>query len=95
MTDKEIMRAQFEAAFTAHCESTGFVARLERFADGRYEYVDTASAWWAWQASREAVVVVLPDPMDGRYCSSVGFDEILYCVDATDAIEVHGLKVKQ
>ncbi len=63
----EKMREEFEVAVAAYLESTGQVARLDRFPDGRYEYVDISSAWWAWQASRAAIELelpFLPDPYD-------------------------------
>jgi hypothetical protein len=57
----EKMREEFEASVTAYLGSSGQVARLDRLPDGRYEYVDITSAWWAWQASRAAIEVEWPD----------------------------------
>ncbi len=54
------IREEFEAAFAEHLAKKGLHARRQRLPDGRYEYVDTAAAWWAWQASREALVIELP-----------------------------------
>jgi hypothetical protein len=86
----EKMREEFEVAVAAYLESTGQVARLDRFPDGRYEYVDISSSWWAWQASRAAIEVELPDPWF--------YPQQEYKLIAQDltikAIESLGLKVK-
>jgi hypothetical protein len=86
----EKMREEFEVAVAAYLESTGQVARLDRFPDGRYEYVDISSAWWAWQASRAAIEVEI-----------TGYDSLLRALydgvdinDVVEAIKAQGLKVK-
>ena len=56
----DLMREEFEIAFVARCKKKGEVARLDRFDDGRYEYLDASDAWWGWQASRERLVIELP-----------------------------------
>lgn len=56
----DLMREEFEIAFVARCKKKGEVARLYRFDDGRYEYLDASDAWWGWQASRECLVIDLP-----------------------------------
>lgn len=57
----DFMREEFEIAFVARCKKKGEVARLDRFDDGRYEYLDASAAWWAWQASRECLVIDMPE----------------------------------
>lgn len=56
------MREQFEAAWRARYPEHGDIA-LKRSGLDREDYCNTRvkDAWWAWQASREAVVVELPD----------------------------------
>ncbi|RFQ00017.1 hypothetical protein D0O09_20065 [Pseudomonas putida] len=63
--DTNKMRAEFEAALVAMHAATGMPecdARsfLEVGSNG-YTSVYTKAAWWAWQASREALVVDLRD----------------------------------
>ncbi|WP_016711294.1 hypothetical protein [Pseudomonas monteilii] len=60
--DTNKIREQFEAAYLA--ESTRRNGRtypsvLTRGDDGNYVIPSVQSAWWAWQASREALVVDL------------------------------------
>ncbi|MFP5424722.1 MAG: hypothetical protein ACLGJA_02580 [Gammaproteobacteria bacterium] len=63
-------------------------------------YIDPmAQADWesfqkGWQASREAVVVDLPNRKEGRYCDLRGFDEVRFCADVIASIEAQGLKVQ-
>lgn len=66
--DTNKMREQFEAAYLA--ESTRRNGRtypsvLTRGDDGNYVIPSVQSAWWAWRASRDAVVVVI-DVQDGE-----------------------------
>ena len=74
----EQMKAEFEAAFR---ETFGFgVAELAASNDDAAAAMMGAAAW-AWQASREAVVVDLGDM------------EWLHHDEARDFVEAHGLKV--
>ena len=88
--DTNKMREQFEAAAKARWPSNPkLLLRINQPgtpAYGDYENPIVHHAWWAWQASREAVVVVLPDPNEVH-------DSGDYCAEAIDAIEAHGLKV--
>lgn len=90
--DKELMRQGFEAYAAGHyllCEKPA--DRDEHQLD---EYIDSDMqiAWEAWQASREAVVVELPD-RDVEQCAySLGFNSCLK--QSRAAIEAQGLKVK-
>ncbi|HFQ8053057.1 TPA: hypothetical protein ACHTCR_004934 [Pseudomonas putida] len=66
--DTNKMREQFEAAYLA--ESTRRNGRtypsvLTRGDDGNYVIPSVQSAWWAWRASRDSVVVVI-DVQDGE-----------------------------
>ena len=65
---------------------------------GCYCEPETETAWAAWQASREAVVVELPElrSVPDRDCwartNGLGFNNALK--EARQVIEAHGLKVK-
>ena len=58
MSDK--MREEFEAAVTLAFHQAGSIADLTKV---RGQYVEDVhqSAWWAWQASRSAVVIDKPE----------------------------------
>lgn len=63
--DTNKMREQFEVAYAAKSTARNgrfYPAVLTRGDDGEYVIPSVQSAWWAWQASREAVVVELPEP---------------------------------
>lgn len=61
--DTNKMRAEFEAAWRARYPAHGDIA-LKRSGLDPDDYCNTRvkDAWWAWQASREAVVVDLGAP---------------------------------
>jgi len=60
------MREEFEAAYCVKHEClTSLVAGLRR--GNYYSYIggegtSLNAAWWAWQASRAALVIMLPEP---------------------------------
>ncbi|MCK2109200.1 hypothetical protein [Pseudomonas juntendi] len=63
--DTNKMREQFEAAYAAKSTARNgrfYPGVLTRGDDGDYVIPSVQSAWWAWQASREAVVVELGAP---------------------------------
>ncbi|MNC72893.1 hypothetical protein D3C75_1240100 [compost metagenome] len=51
-----------------------------------------ATAWWAWQASREALVVELPEAVPPDYC---GQELVITLAGVQTAMEAAGLKVQQ
>lgn len=67
--------------------------------DGEFAHRETAIAWWAWQASREAVVVEMPSRASEAYreyfddVEGGSFNEAAYIRDVRKAIEAQGLKV--
>jgi len=73
---------------------------LHRREKGMYDEYWTEMLWWAWQASREAVVVELPNRAAEAYREEFddveggSFDEAAYIRDVRKAIEAQGLKVK-
>ncbi|OOW06645.1 hypothetical protein MF6396_03075 [Pseudomonas sp. MF6396] len=92
--DTNKMRAEFEAAFVeeeVRLLGEGFRSSALHMLE--QNTVNVRSAWWAWQASSEAVVVELPNRKEGKYCSLRGFDEVRFCADVRAAIEAQGLKV--
>ncbi|HDS1693806.1 TPA: hypothetical protein QEM72_004390 [Pseudomonas putida] len=95
--DTNKMRDQFEAAWRARYPEHGEIA-LKRSGLDPEDYCNTRvkDAWWAWQASREAVVVELPDSIVGarRYQhAEAAFAHKEGIDDCREAIEAQGLKV--
>jgi len=100
----EKMREEFEAAFkesgyVAGARGYALDAMLERGSDGEYRSVRIHGAWWAWQASRAAIEIKLPDPFWPGYIEE---DEPGLCISTdlftmeqfSEAIEAAGLEVK-
>ncbi|MNJ28178.1 hypothetical protein D3C77_227070 [compost metagenome] len=56
--DTNKMREQFEAWVLREHPSQN----MGRFTDGEYQSTTVQHCWLSWQASREAVVVELPEP---------------------------------
>ena len=77
----DLMRDEFEKAVVSMHVSHGVppedaAAFLEIGSNG-YRSVSTKSAWWAWQASRECLVVELPKPAGlDRMSSEMSMQEI-------------------
>ncbi|ESW39290.1 hypothetical protein [Pseudomonas taiwanensis] len=94
--DTNKMRAEFEAALVKQAAEDGFAKPILRRNKNNGDYVDPfeQAAWWGWQASREAVVVELPSPMDAPPYASYegGWNDMRD--EAVDGIEEQGLKVK-
>jgi hypothetical protein len=58
------MRAEFEASVTERYGKQ-HAGAFDRFIDGDYKRPSIANLWWAWQASRAAIVVELPQAFEG------------------------------
>lgn len=86
MSDEK-MRAEFEVA-----AKTAQGLDVTRLPHGGYRSFATHQAWWAWQASRAALVVELPERHGG-------FSRIeesrMFTGDVVKAIEAAGVRVKQ
>ncbi|MBF8732829.1 hypothetical protein IRZ59_20565 [Pseudomonas guariconensis] len=90
------MRAEFEAAFRAQF---GFGATDVRDSNSEEGAALMGAALWAWEASREAVVVELPPKISAHNATEGGFvrpeaehyDEAID--DCRESIEAQGLKV--
>ncbi|AMA46263.1 hypothetical protein [Pseudomonas alabamensis] len=80
---RDVSREQFEHHYLVELS----YEECDFHMDGdRYVWQATEDRWYAWQASRAAVVVELPDPNEVH-------DTGDYCAEAIDAIEAQGLKV--
>lgn len=99
------MREEFEAWATNRCVSITKAPEAMMFFGGRrvpagcYIMADTELAWEAWQASRAALRVelperaVLPEYTEHRllYCERTGFNDCLERV--TEALQQAGIEV--
>lgn len=93
MSDK--MREEFEAWVLR-----GYPKQdMGRFSDGEYQSVTINHCWLAWGASREALVIELPNQYDEKYqeyfddVDGGGFNAAKYLADVKSTIEAAGLKV--
>lgn len=91
--DTNKMREQFEAWISSYIGST-WLGRNDHQMD---EYIDENAQfmWEAWQASREAVVVELPEVQSDMIDQVGGEQEVRYYPQMAliTAIEAQGLKV--
>lgn len=93
----EKMREEFEAAYVEglvlRCgegfRDTALYSLSEKKPNGDYQHYTDGIAWWAWQASRAALTVELPDA--SHYD---GHQPALAIDDCRQAIEAAGVKVK-
>lgn len=85
------LREEFEAAYLKGiAERTSLssdAAWIERGSDGEYRSFRAQGAWWAWQASREALEIELP-----RVCASD--DPFDLKRDIAYELELAGVRVK-
>ncbi|MCX5511312.1 hypothetical protein [Pseudomonas sp. BJa3] len=95
--DTNKMREQFIEAYRRLLVAEGMMIQESRFElrDGEFVHRETAIAWWAWQASRVAVVVELPalGQPDGDYDASWHHTRNGTIDACKRAIEAQGLKV--
>lgn len=99
--DTNKMREEFIRAYRILLIKTDMNIQRRRFELQDGEFVDrqTAIAWWAWQASREAVAVHMPNRASDAYreyfddVEGGSFNEAAYIRDVRKAIEAQGLKV--
>ena len=88
----EKMREEFEAEFRNSSRVDGDQAyadsMLERGHDGEYRSFWIAGAWWGYQASRESLVIELPQQSGANLSWN---QAIRYCIQA---IEAAGVKTK-
>lgn len=97
--DTNKMREQFEAAAKSQGLSLARTQQALRFANGTsraagdYVALETLCAWWAWQASRECLVVELPGTVRAYPHSCADREEYMWPEEVCEAIEAVGLKV--
>ena len=89
----DYMKAAFEKFVINHDPSghcTNLLAMNESQTNYLHPHVDIA--WSAWQASRDAIEIELPEPFD-LHCDPS--PEMVYDADDTnDAITSHGIRIK-
>lgn len=88
----EKMREEFEGAYVRDLVGNSLSSAcewLERGSDGEYRSFQARGAWWAWQASREAIEVELP-----REDRNIDYSGYISKSETEAAIESLGLKVK-
>jgi hypothetical protein len=85
MSDK--MREEFEAWVKREWPAQS----LSQFNDGEYQGFTVQHCWLAWQASRESLVIELPQ---GGYFAGYDNEHMMESRDVREAIEAAGLKVK-
>lgn len=88
------MREEFEA--WAACSAwlgLGEESQLHQDAEGTgYNEIEVHTAWLAWQASRAAVVVQFPTPMDGPEIDLADDDYEQFELHENTAIEVNAMR---
>ena len=88
-------REQFEAEISKKLGDL-IDQRVCKNSDGDYMAWDMQVAWWAWQASRAAVEIDVPDA-SGYWNGSQGQEVLNHrqlIADICDSIRAAGLKVK-
>ncbi|MGV6475382.1 hypothetical protein [Azotobacter vinelandii] len=90
--EQDKMREDFEAAMNAEAKAGGYEVDWSRSEIDSKRYANPAvrSAWWGWRASREAVVVELPEWFD-RFDSG---DRTYWVEDVEKAINAAGIRTK-
>ena len=98
----EKMREEFEIQYLMHVclysreravanldmhREEAYLTRLSEKHDFRYCHNATHDAWWAWQASRAAQCVELPDSE-----RSVDCGDVLYRSDVEEALDAAGIR---
>ena len=91
-------REQFEE-WIANTTSSDLHGRimLDKSENGSYRHIATNNKWSAWQASRAAIEIELPDITDAQYQSKHiegGFRAEAFWLQVRKCIENVGLKVK-
>ena len=87
MTDK--MREEFEAWVIKQNVCVKYGAKLIQCRDGSYKDYRINDRWNAWQASRAAQCVGLPDSE-----RSVDCGDVLYRSDVEEALDTAGVRYK-
>ncbi len=84
------MREEFEAWASSHFVDVGSGNPLKKGPNGNYGFYVVATAWKAWQASRAALRVELPEPYAfHQEVQTVFLDRV------TEALQQAGIEVKR
>lgn len=90
----DLMREEFEQTAIESLVAEGYSVRsavevMERGSDGEYRSVRFNGSWWAWQASRECLVIDLPkEDLNIDYSGYVSLNEV------EESIHAAGVKTK-
>lgn len=92
------MREEFEAWASSHFVDVGSGNPLKKGPNGHYGFYVVATAWKAWQASRTALRVELPEKMEPTrniYGNLIigSYNAVLDAVK--EALQQAGIEVKQ
>lgn len=92
------MREEFEAWASSHFVDVGSGNPLKKGPNGHYGFYVVATAWKAWQASRAALRVELPEKMEPTrniYGNLIigSYNAVLDAVK--EALQQAGIEVKQ
>lgn len=87
------MREEFEAAYMRDMVGNSTEPAsvwLERGSDGEYRSFQARGAWWGWEASRTALVITIPEPIE-MYCGTT-YEGVIYADEVTDMLRESGIK---
>ena len=97
------LREEFEKYWIDRCSKKGVECVLVRMIDGEYYNISAFYAYEGWKASRESLVVELPDSLFQliEYCPSIDGNsdvEILHIdtstkINVSEYLESQGIKV--
>ena len=91
----EEMRKEFEVWWVYYCKICNLMCNISTLTTGEYESIHTRTAWFGWQASREAMKPIkLPTKMKNTQEQSCYYynDAIDEC---KEAIQQAGYKVEE
>lgn len=92
----EKMREEFELAYLEEINDGSILVTINDIRNSRagneYQVPIISGAWWAWQASREAMVIELPD---GGNSEEYAYGTPVFARGVVmDAMQAAGMKVK-
>ena len=75
----DLMREEFEAKALSAKAKNGMICDFRRDSNDEYMSACERSAWWAWQASRESLVIELPPSIGVTPVGGDGIQEFIDC----------------
>ena len=85
---KMTSREQFEAWYKSKYLFQGY--EFDKLENGSYQWIE--SMWQAWQASRAAIEIELPNQFPGEHYL---YRDVIYADELIEELEQAGLKVKK